>query len=68
MQIIRVSPFTGKIISKDIDITIKQLAEFNAGVPAETAFPGLSFDDVEFISKGITKEEWDRAYNQPEKN
>lgn len=64
MTIIRISPFTGNPISKEIDVTEEEMAKFNAGENLETAFPNISFEDREFIARGITQEDWDRAYNQ----
>jgi hypothetical protein len=64
MTIIRVSPFTGETITKDIPVTEEEMSKFNAGESLEVAFPSISFEDREFIARGITQEDWDRAYSQ----
>ena len=58
MKITRKSPFSGKINTREISITQKQLDDWNSGTLIQKAMPNISPDDREFIMTGITPEEW----------
>lgn len=64
MIITRVSPFSGKINSKEIPVTEEQLAKWKAGELIQNAMPNISADDREFIKTGITTEEWEEAFGK----
>ena len=63
MLIERCSPFNGKTITKNIDITQAQLNAWRSGALIQDAFPHLNADDREFILTGITAEEWDEIFS-----
>ena len=63
-MITRVSPFSGKINSKEIPVTEAQLAKWRAGELIQNAMPNISADDREFIKTGITTEEWEEAFGK----
>lgn len=62
MKITRTSPFTGKINTMNIDVTLDQLADWADGTLMQNAMPNLTLDEREFIMTGITSEEWDSAF------
>ena len=58
---------TGRMVSKEIDVTQDQLDNYYAGgVLLQYAFPHLSAADREFIKTGIESEEWDQTMKDPE--
>ena len=59
MEITRTSQLSGKVYTRDLDITEEQLAQFDAGMFVQDAFPHLSKSDREFILTGTTDEEWE---------
>jgi hypothetical protein len=62
MQIVRRSPFTGKLHVKEINVTDAQLSAWEAGMLIQRAMPNLTADEREFIKTGITPEEWAEAF------
>lgn len=62
MQFTRKSALSGKVRTRDIDVTAKQLAAWESGMPIQQAMPHLSADDREFILSGITPDEWNRQF------
>ena len=60
MLVIRQNPFTGKVNSRDLDITDEQVAAYEAGELLQNAFPNLSADDREFYKTGI--DNWDELF------
>lgn len=58
MNIVRVSPFSGKINVLDINVTEAQLIAWEQGTLIQNAMPHLSPDEREFIMTGITPREW----------
>ena len=63
MQITRISMFTNKVHTMDINVTQEQIALWESGTLIQNAMPNLSADEREFIKTGITPEEWDSAFN-----
>ena len=62
MLITRTNPFTGKDITRDLDVTEAQMiAYYEQGVLLQNAFPNLSADDREFIKTGI--DNWDEMFS-----
>ena len=59
MLITRTSPFTGKTVTKEINVTPEQIYAYNNGALIQRAFPHLTPGEREFIKTGITDEEWD---------
>ena len=64
MQITRTSPFTGKLLIREIDVTEAQLEAWQGGQLIQEAMPHLSVDDREFLMNGITPEEWDKMFDE----
>lgn len=62
MQITRTSPFSGKINTREINVTDDQLEAWYNGQLIQEAMPHLSADDREFIMTGITPEEWNEMF------
>jgi hypothetical protein len=62
MLITRISPFTGKENSMEINVTHKQLEAWHNGTLIHKAMPNLSADEREFIKTGITPQDWDTAF------
>jgi len=59
MYITRKSPLTGKIQTRDLDVTVEQLTAWKQGALAQRAFPNLSPGNREFIMSGYTEEDWE---------
>lgn len=61
MRIVRLSPYTGKLNVRYINITEEQLEAYRAGALAQNAFPNISASDREFIMTGLTDSDWDNV-------
>ncbi len=64
MHITRKSPFTGKMNTLDIPVTVEQLADWQSGTLIQNAMPNLSPDHREFLMTGITPTEWEDAFGE----
>ena len=64
MQITRVSMFSGKTNTMEIDVTPEQIAAWKAGQLIQKAMPNLSPSEREFIMTGVTSEEWDAKFDE----
>lgn len=64
MIISRKSPFTGNTYQWDIDISQKQLNNYNSGMYLHIVAPQLTLDEREFIITGITPTEWKELFNE----
>jgi len=64
MLITRVSPFSGKLNTRDINVTTEQLEAWQKDTKIQDAMPHLTPDEREFIMTGITVEEWDNAFGE----
>ena len=58
MFIARKSLSSGIVRTKDIPVTIEQLASYENGATVEKAFPRLNLIHREFIMTGMTRSEW----------
>mgnify|MGYP003402629697 FL=1 len=58
MKITRVSPFSGKTNTREINVTPDQLEAWQGGKMIQDVMWNVSADDREFIKTGITPEEW----------
>ena len=65
MLITRKSPFSGKWVTKEINVTQGQLDAWERGVFIQNAMPNLTDGEREFIKTGISDEEWDDLFNYP---
>lgn len=64
MKITRKSMFTGKVRTKDLPVTEKQIKQWESGnYHVQEVFKNLSPDDREFILTGVTPEEWENAFS-----
>jgi len=62
MKITRKSILTGKVRTKELNVTFEQLNDYyGRRLLLQDAFPQLSTDDREFIKTGIVAEEWPQA-------
>lgn len=70
MLITKKSMYTGKIHTKDLDITQGQLdawenaSDDDPNRHIQDAFPHLSADEREFLLTGCTQEEWDEMWGE----
>jgi len=62
MKITRVSPFSNKKSTLEIDVTARQIASWEKGELIQDAMPNLTPDEREFIKTGVTPDEWDDIF------
>ena len=62
MKITRVSPFSNKKSTLEIDVTARQIASWEKGELIQDAMPNLTPAEREFIKLGITPDEWDDIF------
>lgn len=62
MKITRISPFTGKEHTFDLNVTAEQIFRWQKGELIQNAMPQLTPDEREFIKTGITPDEWNDAF------
>lgn len=53
---------TGKVRTREIDVTEEQIADWEQGTLIQEAMPNLSDEEREFLISGATQKEWDEAY------
>ncbi len=63
MFIARKSLSSGIVRTKDIPVTIEQLAAYENGEPVEKAFPRLNLIHREFIMTGMTRSEFIEVFS-----
>ena len=66
MKITRVSPFSNKKTTLEIDVTARQIASWEKGELIQDAMPNLTPAEREFIKMGITPDEWDEIFGDDE--
>ncbi len=62
MKITRVSPFSNKKTTLEIDVTARQIASWEKGELIQDAMPNLTAGEREFIKIGVTPDEWDDIF------
>ena len=62
MKITRVSPFSNKKTTLEIDVTARQIASWEKGELIQDAMPNLTAGEREFIKLGVTPDEWDDIF------
>lgn len=62
MKIVRKSPLTGLISTREIDVTESQIRAWENGELIQDVMPDLSADDREFIISGCTPEDFDKLF------
>lgn len=64
MKITRVSVFTGKVHTMDLDVTEAELTAYAEGTLLQVAFPRLTAGEREFVKTGVTPEEWKEVFGE----
>ena len=64
MQVIRKSPLTGELTSREIDVCQSQIDAWEGGELAQNAFPDASPSEREFIMTGCTEPDWDEMFGE----
>ena len=62
MKVTRVSPFSNKKTTLELDVTARQIASWEKGEMIQDAMPNLTVAEREFIKTGITPDEWDDIF------
>ena len=62
MKIERKSPLSHEYHMMDINVTHKQMADWQNGMLIQNAMPNISAEEREFIMTGITPKEWDELF------
>ena len=62
MKITRVSPFSNKKTTLEIDVTARQIASWEKCEMIQDAMPNLTVAEREFIKTGVTPDEWDDIF------
>jgi hypothetical protein len=62
MYISRTSPVTGRVNTRNINVTTEMLDAWRNGALIQDVMPFLSADDREFIISGCTPEDWEYLY------
>lgn len=63
MKVTKRSQLSGKVRTREIDVTPMQIKRWQEGELIQKAMPHLSDDDREFLMTGITPEEWDAMFD-----
>ena len=68
MNITKRDPLTGKLNTKDIDITYDQLKawDYGKGDLIQNVMPNLTPDEREFIMTGILPDSWTNVFGKDE--
>ena len=66
MKITRTSQLSGKVTTREIDVTDAQIMLWQSGAFIQDAMPNVPAEEREFIMTGITPEEWDEAFKEDE--
>ena len=62
MKIVRKSPLTGLIVTREIAVTESQIRAWEKGELIQDVMPELSADDREFIISGCTPEDFNKLF------
>jgi len=68
MQITRISMFTNKVHTMDINVTQEQISSWENGTLIQDAMPNLSADEREFIKTGVTPSEWSEFFGEEDED
>lgn len=66
MRIEKASGMSGRVNTRDINVTEEQIDDWMSGTLIQNAMPNLSADDREFLMTGVTPEEWDEIFASTE--
>jgi len=65
VNVMRVSPLTGKTNIMQLDITLDQLHQWENGLGLiQDIMPNLTASEREFIMTGMTDDDWDEAFGE----
>jgi len=65
VNIMRVSPLTGKTNIMQLDITLDQLHQWENGLGLiQDIMPNLTAAEREFIMSGMTDDDWNEAFGE----
>lgn len=62
MKITRRSPLSGKVNTREINVSREQLRLWMDGMLIQDAMPDISAEDREFIMTGYTPEDWEAIF------
>lgn len=66
MLITRRSIISGETNTMEIDVTPMQLSNYHNGMLIQDAMPHLTNDEREFIMTGVTPDEWEDEFSEPD--
>lgn len=66
MRITKISPYTGKENTMDLDITTKQLERWTEGELIQDVMPHLSADEREFLITGLMPDDFKALFGEEE--
>jgi hypothetical protein len=66
VKITRISPFSGKENTQELDITMLEHMKWVEGTVIQHAMPRLTADEREFVMTGILPAEWDSMMGEEE--
>lgn len=65
VNVMRVSPLTGKTNIMQLDITLDQLHQWENGLGLiQDIMPNLTASEREFIMSGMTDDDWNEAFGE----
>jgi len=65
VNVMRVSPLTGKTNIMQIDITLDQIHQWENGLGLiQDIMPNLTASEREFIMSGMTDDDWNEAFGE----
>lgn len=64
MIISRKSPLTGKLNTREIEVSQGQIDAWVNGALVQDAMPDLSLNDREFIMTGATSDDWEKMFGE----
>ena len=66
MIIRRISPFTNKENTMDLNVTTEEIKRWQGGELIQNVWPNLTPSEREFLKTGITDEEWNNTFGNEE--
>jgi hypothetical protein len=64
VKITRISPFSGKENTQELDITMLEHMKWIEGTVIQHAMPRLTADEREYVMTGILPDEWDKMMGE----
>jgi hypothetical protein len=66
MNITRISSYSGKVYTFDINVTEEQIKRWRSGELIQNVMPELTAWEREFLITGMTQDEWDEMSKEEE--